>query len=1005
MNIINEKIIKFIERAKFKLKQIIIYKKKIFFYKKIFWSMIDNLTELNYMNYYSEFNYFYLEILNKMNLFKDFLDKINKNNNYKYYKVIKIEKQLENLINYIAPKDLNLILTFYNNMILGDKHPLGVCIEKVDWVQSISTILAETDLSLFIKFIRPVCIWDSDIHTIEQTNLPKNNKINNNNIIQSIIGYKQVEVTEDEPLIFNNFFKKEECKILLLNNNILIKKNSKAQTLIENKQGCCIYLKIDDKYVVIQGLFKDDLFNISISNKYVKNMVDSHLNIIKQDSSNIPHTFSLSYFNVINLRDRLLANSKELCEEIKKKYNDFKNLQTKSLMLLINEFLLASKYRKIDILTLFLISNDDDQSLAYILFDILKIKDKKNTAIEIYNSLHFLIRNKLDMTKKKFENEEKSLLNITESDIPYERKINLLKVDLEIKTKAIEKLKLIKNNFQGDAKAQSWLDGLLKIPFNIYSKNEILSFKKNFIKNLDNSQNNISKLISDNDIELYLKNINDNKLNDQWLKYKIDKKNYLYNIRNILDKSVYGHKESKNQLQKIFCQWINGQNSGAVLGLHGPPGVGKTSLIKNGLSKCLMDSNGNYRPFTFLPIGGSVNGSTLVGHNYTYVGSTWGKIVDILISSKCMNPIIFIDELDKISSTEHGREIISILTQITDSTQNDEFEDKFFSGVKLDLSKVLFIFSFNDMSLIDHVLKDRITVIDVPILKLHEKLVIIKDYMLPEICKDVGININEIVFDELLIKYLIETYTLEPGVRKIKEKIIDIIREINLQSSYDEITFPFTITKDFCEKLFELKHKIKPKKIINDTNVGIVNGLYASNSGIGGITYIQTIKYPSTKILDLDITGLLGESMKESVQYSSRIAFNLLDKNIKDDIVKNPFGIHIHCPEAAVKKDGPSAGAAITLAIYSLLTNKKINNKIALTGEIDIMGNITAIGGLELKLNGAKRAGIELALYPEENEEDIIIMRKEGNSPEDDDFKIAPIKNIYQLIKIENIFI
>jgi ATP-dependent Lon protease len=379
-----------------------------------------------------------------------------------------------------------------------------------------------------------------------------------------------------------------------------------------------------------------------------------------------------------------------------------------------------------------------------------------------------------------------------------------------------------------------------------------------------------------------------------------------------------------------------------------------------------------------------------------------GKIVDILMTAKCMNPIIFIDELDKISNTEQGREIISILTQITDSTQNDEFEDKFFSGVKLDLSKILFVFSFNDISLIDNVLKDRITIIDVPILKLSEKLVIIKDYMLPDICKDVGININEIIIEDNLIKYLIDTYTLEPGVRKIKEKITDIIREINLKASFDEITFPFTITKDFCEKLFELKNKIKPRKIINEPSIGIVNGLYASKACFGGITYIQAIKFPSSKILDLNITGSVGESMKESVEYSLKIAYNLLEKTAQENIVKNTFGIHIHCPEAAVKKDGSSAGVAITVAIYSLLANKKINNTIALTGEIDVMGNISAIGGLYLKLTGAKKAGIKLALYPEENEEDIDIMRKEGNSPEDDDFVIKSVQNINQVIEIIN---
>ena len=138
-----------------------------------------------------------------------------------------------------------------------------------------------------------------------------------------------------------------------------------------------------------------------------------------------------------------------------------------------------------------------------------------------------------------------------------------------------------------------------------------------------------------------------------------------------------GHKDAKVQLERLFAQWINGESKGAVIGLQGPPGTGKTSLAKHGLSKCLKDKDGKPRPFAFLPIGGSVNSSTLVGHNFTYVGSTWGRIADMLMVSKCMNPIIFIDEVDKVSQTEYGREIISILTHLTDPTQNDEFEDKY----------------------------------------------------------------------------------------------------------------------------------------------------------------------------------------------------------------------------------------------------------------------------------------------------------------------------------------
>tara|TARA_A100001015_G_C14770451_1_gene625039 strand:- start:11 stop:868 length:858 start_codon:yes stop_codon:yes gene_type:complete len=276
--------------------------------------------------------------------------------------------------------------------------------------------------------------------------------------------------------------------------------------------------------------------------------------------------------------------------------------------------------------------------------------------------------------------------------------------------------------------------------------------------------------------------------------------------------------------------------------------------------------------------------------------------------------------------------------------------------------------------------------------------------MLPEILKDVGFSKGEIILSEDLILHLIETYTNEAGVRKIKEKLVDIIRDVNLNRFHDEkITIPHEITKDYVKLLFENKPKVRIKKIGKSPAVGLVNGLYATTSGIGGLTIIQIMKYPADKMLELTLTGKQGDVMKESVNYAVRIAFSLLDdesqrKMIEDAKDKKAFGLHVHTPEAAVPKDGPSAGAAITLAIYSILTGKKINNKVALTGEIDLCRNVTAIGGVYAKLNGAKRAGITLALIPEENMEDLERLRREGISPEDDTFEVKPISNIQEVI-------
>ena len=152
-----------------------------------------------------------------------------------------------------------------------------------------------------------------------------------------------------------------------------------------------------------------------------------------------------------------------------------------------------------------------------------------------------------------------------------------------------------------------------------------------------------------------------------------------------LDNSIHSHQHAKNQIMKIFGQWINGEQTGYCFGFEGSAGIGKTSLAKKGVTTCLINENGESRPFAFIALGGSANGSTLEGHSFTYVNSTWGRIVDILIETKCMNPIIYVDELDKVSKTDHGKEIIGILTHLIDQTQNDGFQDKYFSGIDIDL--------------------------------------------------------------------------------------------------------------------------------------------------------------------------------------------------------------------------------------------------------------------------------------------------------------------------------
>ncbi len=497
---------------------------------------------------------------------------------------------------------------------------------------------------------------------------------------------------------------------------------------------------------------------------------------------------------------------------------------------------------------------------------------------------------------------------------------------------------------------------------------EITLFSEKFINNSEllYSTFNITKVVSDN-----LSIVNDIACIEQ----KYNKINsYMSNVKHILDKAVHGHDKAKKQIERIVGQWINGKQDGYCFGFEGPPGTGKTSLAKKGLANCLQDENGVPRPFAMIQMGGDSNGSSIHGHNYTYVGSTWGSIVQILIDKKCMNPIIFIDEVDKISKTEHGKEIVGILTHLLDPSQNDCFQDKYFSGIDLDLSKALFILSYNDVDAIDRILLDRVHRIKFKSLSLEEKLVISKTYILPEVYEKMGLQ-NVIKFDDDVIKFIVDEYTAEPGVRKLKEILFEIVSEINLDilTHFDtNYSIPIIISiEDIKHKYFKDKQEIKNKLIHNISKIGIINGLWANALGKGGVIPIQAKWRPSDKFLNIHLTGMQGDVMKESMNVALTLAWNLTPISVRQQLQKdNNDGVHIHCPEGATPKDGPSAGTAITTTVYSLFNNKKIKYNIAITGEITLDGKVTEIGGLDLKFLGGIKAGVTEFIYPKENQKD-----------------------------------
>ena len=602
------------------------------------------------------------------------------------------------------------------------------------------------------------------------------------------------------------------------------------------------------------------------------------------------------------------------------------------------------------------------------------------------------IKNVCDLIKKQYiENINNKLLeNLLNAYTPDKRNdliINICNINNIIKKNSIKKHKLVHSGKKID-----------------FMKNEI----KKFIECFKDNQSIIEQLSS-------LKQISNVSLVENILQdIDIIEQNwdfinkYMNNVKNTLNDAVHGHDEAKIQIERILAQWINGEQSGYCFGFEGPPGTGKTTFAKKGLAKCLIDNDGISRPFSFIALGGQDNGSTLNGHNYTYVGSEWGKLVDILIKHKCMNPIIFIDELDKVSRTDHGKEIIGILTHLIDSTQNDCFQDKYFNGVDLDLSKALFVFSYNDASMIDKILLDRIHRIKFQHLTLDDKLVITRKHILPELFKNMGVEDCIEISDENIL-FIVENYTNEPGIRKFKELLFEIIGEINLNclKNYDTVELPIKITNDEikCKYLKEKYEKIE-KMVPLHSSVGVINGLWANGMGQGGIIPIEAKYFLSNTFMDLKLTGLQGDVMKESMAVAKTLSASLVDNKILKTNAKQfdetkMQGIHIHCPEGAVPKDGPSAGTAITCVLYSLLTNKKIKNTTAITGEINLQGYVTAIGGLDLKILGGIRGGVKQFIYPKENQKDYNkFIEKYGEKDFVEGIQFHPVENIHQVLDL-----
>jgi len=542
---------------------------------------------------------------------------------------------------------------------------------------------------------------------------------------------------------------------------------------------------------------------------------------------------------------------------------------------------------------------------------------KENNALEIESEIQEKVQNEIDKSQREYYlREEMKVISeaLGESDNPleeaeeYKSKVSALKCSDDIKEKLLkecDKLAKMPSGSHEGTVERNYLDKCLEIPFGKYTKDSI---------NLEKS-------------------------------------------RKILDKEHYGLDKVKERIVDSLAVYKrNPEFNGQILCLAGPPGVGKTSIVKS-----LAKSMG--RKYVRIALGGIHDEAEIRGHRRTYIGSMPGRIVEAVIKSGVMNPIILLDEIDKVGNDFKG-DPSSALLEALDPEQNNSFADHYIE-FPLDLSRVLFITTANDVSAIAGPLYDRMEVIELNSYTALEKFYIAKKHLVKKEMIKHSLTSKEFKISDDAINILIENYTREAGVRTLEKQIATLCRKATV--SLESGAKSFKVTDKNIEEYLG-KKKFSDDLVSKEDQVGTVNGLAWTSVG-GTMLPIEVSVLDGTGKIEL--TGNLGDVMKESAKTAvSYIRSKASEYGIDEDFYKNK-DIHIHAPEAAVPKDGPSAGLAITTAIVSELTGIAIKSNVAMTGEISLKGKALAIGGLKEKSMAAYKAGCDTVIIPQDNKKDL----------------------------------